>query len=249
MFDDLSRRQEQFVSQAQWTGSIRRYLTECCRITPDQCCLEVGCGTGVILLDWEQHYHPAFGIDLHYQSLRMAASHVKSPLTAADAIHLPYSDNTFDCIFSHYFFLWAKHPLDVLNEIMRCMKPGGWLLVFAEPDYGGRIDFPPSLEVAKDIQISGLRNQGADPFMGRKMQSLLQKSGFRSISGGILASEWQTPETAPDQDNIDRKNLIHDLSFSDMDIDASQLAAWDQKARQQGTRIAYVPTFYFRAQK
>jgi SAM-dependent methyltransferase len=249
MFEIIPERHKQFMAQAEWTCAIRVYLADRINLSPTSLCLEIGCGTGVILKEWEQSHQAAWGIDFDLPSLRFATGQIKSRLSAADAAHLPFPENAFDCIFSHFFFLWVRQPGEVLREIWRCLKPGGHLLIFAEPDYGGRMDYPQELEIIKEIQLAGLRNQGADPMIGRKMKSHLSASGFHAIRGGILGSEWQDEPVIGSPSNTDMENILYDLSSSGLRYDARQLAALDQQARLEGSRITFVPTFYYSAQK
>jgi ubiquinone/menaquinone biosynthesis C-methylase UbiE len=247
MFEGLDERHSQFKEQAQWTKSIRAYLIERSQLLPDDKCLEVGCGTGALLAEWEHFINPAVGIDIDIPSLQYASSKVRAALSGADAHTLPFPTNSFDCIFSHYFFLWVKHPQMVLEEIHRCLKSGGSILIFAEPDYGGRIDYPMSLSSIKDMQIKALTNHGADPLIGRKMKQILKDTGFCKISGGILGSEWS--EDTPNS-SIDIQNILFDITnIRDEDIDTSSILEIDKKARADGTRISFVPTFFFSAQK
>jgi SAM-dependent methyltransferase len=249
MFDDLQKRHAQFLGQAQWTNSIRSHLINRCGITSEQRCLEVGCGTGVILQEWEQRLGPAYGVDHHLPSLQFAAPLLQSRLAAADALNLPFADNSFECIFSHYFFLWVKSPLQVLMELKRCLKPGGWLLIFAEPDYGGRIDFPGELEIIKSIQLAALTKMGADPSIGRKLKGMLTNSGFHAQYGGILGSEWQETALENLNQSTDIENILYDAPHSGMNINLEQLAEMNQYAVLDGSRMTYVPTFFFCAQK
>ena len=55
-----------------------------------------------------------------------------TPVLTADARQLPFADDTFDVVVSH----WVVHNMDkpsdrlrVLDEMARVLKPGGWLLI------------------------------------------------------------------------------------------------------------------------
>ncbi|MBI9051820.1 MAG: methyltransferase domain-containing protein [Anaerolineaceae bacterium] len=249
MFEDIPRRHAQFQAQALWTKSIRAYLFNQCGLSPEQQYLEVGCGTGVILKEWEHVSSTVTGIDIDFPSLRYASTHADCPLSAANVLELPFTKSSFDCIFSHFFFLWVKNPLQALEEIKRCLKPGGWILIFAEPDYDGRIDYPEELSIIRQLQIKSLQNIGADPIIGRKMGSYLNQTGFTNISGGIIGSEWHEPQSIDEIQSVDIQNIIYDISIGVDGIDPNNLLQVDQQARHDGSRITFVPTFFYSAQK
>ena len=246
MFDSLDQRHRQFKEQAQWTKSIRAYLIERSQLLPDDICLEVGCGTGALLAEWEHFINPAFGIDIDLASLKYAGSKIRAPLTASDVHALPFPNNHFDCIFSHYVFLWINQPQTALREILRCLHPGGSLLIFAEPDYGGRVDYPMELSMIRELQIKALTNHGADPLIGRKLKDYLQSAGFVNITGGILGSEW-SDSSIPSL--IDTENILFDITNIDESVNTKSLLEIEKKSRADGTRISFVPTFFFLAQK
>jgi SAM-dependent methyltransferase len=58
---------------------------------------------------------------------------------------LPFPDSSFDLVCCHFLLLWVADPLNVLTEMLRVTRPGGGVLCLAEPDYGGRIEYPESL--------------------------------------------------------------------------------------------------------
>jgi ubiquinone/menaquinone biosynthesis C-methylase UbiE len=246
MFEGLQQRHIQFLRQAQWTKTIRAYLLDHSHLLPQQKYLEVGCGTGAILADWNEFSTNTTGIDIDFPSLHFAQTHIPNALAASDALALPFPANSFDCIFSHYFFLWVKQPIKGLQEIRRCLKPTGFLFIFAEPDYSGRIDYPCELSIIRELQIEALGKEGADPSIGIKLQEYLKKANFTNITGGILGSEWSAHNTS---DSIDMDNILFDIKKYDNHIQAQTLLEIHNEAIKDGTRISYVPTFFYRAQK
>jgi hypothetical protein len=74
-----------------------------------------------------------------------------------------------------------------LRRVKKLLADNGTLLLLAEPDYGGRIDFPPALDFLKEIFIGHIAGAGGDPFIGRRVASLLDRAGFRAT---IELASW-----------------------------------------------------------
>ncbi len=80
----------------------------------------------------------------------------------------------------------------------RVTRRGRAVLALAEPDYGGRIDYPASLADLGRLQTEGLRQAGANPLIGRELASLFRQAGLVKIETGVLGGEWRYP--IPDRD-------------------------------------------------
>ena len=94
-----------------------------------RCILDAGCGEGYYL-SFLDDVPERWGIDISKEAVRMAAARDKQTrwLTAT-AAHLPFSDQSFDCVLS-MFALTAE------EEFARVLKPGGiFLQVLAGPDH------------------------------------------------------------------------------------------------------------------
>jgi len=241
----IQDRQNRFLIQAQWTRALRLYFFELLNIQQMGKILDMGCGTGALLPDL-QSLSPAdiFGSDILEEHLLIARQACPDcHLNSADVHHLPFPDNIYDMVLSHYFLMWVENPTKALEEMIRITKPGGHIVAFAEPDYGGRIDFPPEFNEMKDYQISGLLKAGADPRMGRKLQSLFLESGLADIQTGVYEGKW---EQKPSQEEIESEwqVLKEDLAGLLSPVELSTLKLDELAARENGSRLIYVPTFY-----
>ncbi|MBW2662114.1 MAG: methyltransferase domain-containing protein [Deltaproteobacteria bacterium] len=94
--------------------------------------LDFGCGGGAAILP--EHGYVA-GVDLSVSSLLEARS-LYSWVYQIDGEHLPFSDASFDCVYtSHVFGHIPLHQKSrVISEIYRVLKPGGYLLSSIECD-------------------------------------------------------------------------------------------------------------------
>ncbi|MEA4909439.1 MAG: methyltransferase domain-containing protein, partial [Anaerolineaceae bacterium] len=162
-------------------------------------------------------------------------------LACGDGYRLPFRSRAFDAVYGHYLLLWIAEPLRMLAEMRRVTRPGGALLCMAEPDYGGRIDYPTELASLGRWQADALAGQGADPNVGRKLAGLLVQAGLNDVQYGVLGGEWNAgaPEGGQEWQMIE-----HDLAGQ---VEPHRLAALrrsEQSARARGEKVLFVPTFY-----
>jgi 2-polyprenyl-6-hydroxyphenyl methylase / 3-demethylubiquinone-9 3-methyltransferase len=94
--------------------------------------LDVGCGAGFLSNYLSANGLDTTGIDLSESSLETARRQDeggKARYVYADAYKLPFDDGSFDVVTSTDFLEHVSEPKRVLDEIQRCLKPGG-LFVF-----------------------------------------------------------------------------------------------------------------------
>ena len=232
-----------YLQQARWTEQLRAYLFARAGLGAARRVLEAGCGTGALLADFPL-IQGLYGLDLNLPALRLAARHAPSAwLTGGDAARLPFASSVFDIVFCHYLLLWTSDPARVLTEMRRVTRPGGAVLALAEPDYGGRIDYPEALAGLGEMQRRALRRQGADPLMGRKLAGIFQAAGLKQVETGILGAQWQAGSADAGQD-LEWQVLAQDLPDQAAGEEFQRLRALDGQARALGERVLYVPTFY-----
>lgn len=234
-----------FQQQSQWTASVRRYLLSRLALQPGERILEVGCGTGVIAASINGYAQSkGYGIDLNLAYLRIARGYAPAiPVASADALALPYPSAAFGAAVCHYFLLWVPHPEAALAEMKRVTRPGGAVIAFAEPDYGGRIDYPDPLAGLGRLQSAALRDQGADPEMGRKLSGLFHAAGLHTIETGVLSGQWQNPPS-PEALALEWQVLEADLGDAIAKDEMEALRKQNIAAWQSGERVLFVPTFY-----
>lgn len=71
------------------------------------------------------NYYP---LDISGSSIRRYANKYNKPGIIADATKLPFKDNSVDFIFTQTFLEHPIHPENVVEEIARVLKPGGYIL-------------------------------------------------------------------------------------------------------------------------
>jgi SAM-dependent methyltransferase len=160
--------------------------------------------------------------------------------------HLPFPNSSFDLVCCHYLLLWVDDPLVILSEMLRVTRPGGGVLCLAEPDYGGRVDHPGSLEVLGALQEQALRSRGAEPRLGRRLRQLLHQAGLMQIQTGVLGGEWAGVGAggSPADRDLEWHTLTGDVKEMLSRGDLARLEAEFLRATQDGSRLLFVPTFY-----
>lgn len=243
--------QQRFQQQANWTASLQSYLSRILDFSKMERILETGCGTGAVCRSLSQFLNLStgtqpqlFGMDLRLDFLQLAAC----PTACADGFQLPFEDQTFDAVFCHYFLLWIKNPAQILQEMRRITRAQGYVIAFAEPDYGGRIDYPEALIQIGQMQTQALAGQGADPFIGRKLPALFHQAGLENIHSGVLGGEWASDQLSNNWES-EWKTLEHDLQNTLSKDEIQHFRQIEAAARLKGERILYIPTFYCWGQK
>ncbi|HYF92064.1 MAG TPA: class I SAM-dependent methyltransferase [Symbiobacteriaceae bacterium] len=115
---------------------IRRLLPRV-RVGPLASILDVGCGTGVNLLEAARWFAPAgklCGIDISPGMVAVAQSKagllgVPAQFRVGDAEKLPYPDAEFDLVICNSVLHWFKDRGAALREMRRVVKPGGQVLI------------------------------------------------------------------------------------------------------------------------
>ncbi|MDF1499463.1 MAG: methyltransferase domain-containing protein [Anaerolineales bacterium] len=241
----LARLDERYRIQAEWTAPLRSTILDRIGLTAPADVLEVGSGTGAITRSISERIAGnVFGLDID----RAAVAYSRGvggavQCTVADGHDLPFADDSFDVVFSHFLMLWVADPARILSEMVRVAKTGAWVIAFAEPDYGSRIDFPLTVEEIGVLQAGALQRAGADIRIGRRLRALFSEAGLTSITAGVLGGEWQSGL----DERLTRsewETLKSDLARTISPEKIKRLKEADRTAWRDETRVLFVPTFY-----
>ncbi len=225
-----------FRRQAEWTQQSRNLLYRRAGLFRARLVLDLGCGTGVLTGEMASRCRgQVLGVDLDRSRLGYAAANATGPCyLAADANSLPFGDGAFDLVHLHFVLLWLADPAQAVLEMKRVCRPGGWIVVAGEPDYGGWIDFPPEIALGRR-QAAELRRQGADPEIGRKLRSLFAGAGL-DLELGVLPSVW----------TLQRYEGELEAEWAKAGTLSAAIAAeqqLDRAAVASGTRLVFSPIF------
>jgi SAM-dependent methyltransferase len=231
-----------YAQQANWTRTLRSYIFEKTGRKNTGRILEVGCGTGAILSELPEGAE-IHGLDSDQAALNECGRYAPSALRVqGNALALPYPDRSFDIVYSHFLLLWVRDPSRALQEMKRVSRPGGHIIAFAEPDYLERVDAPEELVPLGRWQTDSLRRQGADPGLGAWLGELFFDAGITIRETGSIQNNEMEPSLADWQ--IEWDVLESDLRGRVPDQELQSMKALDKQARQQGTRLLHVPTYF-----
>ena len=234
-----------FKQQAHWTGEIRRQLFSHLPARGTVRVLEVGCGTGAVTEELgSESTASIYGLDINFSYLRLAAQQDPSTrFSGGNGYALPFPPATFDLCYCHFLLLWLKDPAACLMEMRRTTKNGGIVAAFAEPDYGGRIDYPDTLVELGQLQAKSLEKQGANPSLGRKLGRLFMDAGIKDVQIGLFGGNWGHLPSEEAQES-EWAILQSDLEGMLPTARLQEFHNIDSVAWQKGERILFVPTFY-----
>ncbi|MEM9513878.1 MAG: class I SAM-dependent methyltransferase [Actinomycetota bacterium] len=143
--------------------------------------LDLGCGTGQLterLVD-ELPQSKVIGLDLSAGMLRRADARLgasgATSLLRADAMHLPFSDDTFDAVVCTESFHWYPDQQQVLAGLADVVRPGGRVVIVsvaAVTDAGDRM-----LRMATSAGGNTIR-----ALAPRRLRNVLARSGFEVIA-------------------------------------------------------------------
>ena len=148
----------------------------------------------------------------------------------ADGARLPFRDASFDLVYTSWFFEHVPDPLAVLRESYRVLAPSGSLWA-AEVENSSLLIHPRSEAFTRAwaaLNDQQLAFKG-DPFIGRRLYSLLVEAGFESVD--VFPHTFHTHMSRP----TEFRGCIHEFveifkSARAAIVESKRLdaATWDQ---------------------
>lgn len=247
MPESPDRLHQRFLQQAGWTRAIRERAFSQFGLPALGKILEVGSGTGAIASELRRG-SSGIVVGLDRDPIANAFAHATSQRVAyvtGYGERLPFPSSAFGLTCCHFLLLWVADPLAVLLEMKRVTTPGGEVLCLAEPDYGGRIDYPEGLSELGALQEQALRAQGANTRVGRRLRELLHQAGLTNVEAGVLGGEWADEQSSThDQRDLEWRTLADDLSGRVSSARLRQMEIEFARAQENGSRVLFVPTFF-----
>ena len=193
--------QRRLVEQAEhWRHRLIRDGT---RLEPGTRLLEVGTGVGAVLAVLGQEFPGVRldGVDIEPRQLAFAREHlarsgVAATLVEADALALPFEDESFEHVWMMWFLEHVADPVAVLREARRTLVNGGAITAI-EVDYSTVRAEPstPALEALFDAMVRGMDAAGWSD-AGTRLPGWLRDAGFREVEEGERTFWWQGEDLA-----------------------------------------------------
>jgi len=99
-----------------------------------------------------------------------------------DATALPFPDASFDLVFCRYLLLHMTDPMRVVREMMRVVRPGGFIVAYEGDVTSTTTSHPPcaALETIHRMLLALFQN----PAAGRRLVHYLREAGATEIRAG-----------------------------------------------------------------
>jgi SAM-dependent methyltransferase len=193
--------QQRLVDQAEhWR---HRLICDGTELAPGTRLLEVGCGVGAVLAVLGQEY-PGLrlaGVDIEPKQLEFARGHlaqagVEAVLADADALALPFEDESFDHVWMMWLLEHVADPPAALREARRVLVPGGAITAI-EVDYSTCHAEPttPAIEALFRTMVQGMAASGWSD-AGTRLPGWLHEGGFVDVDEGERSFWWQGEDLA-----------------------------------------------------
>ena len=120
----LNPSEESYYISAKWKKDGYRSL------------LDFGCGLGRHSVYFSQQGFSVSSFDLSPEAVEhlrdwAKREYIDIDVQISDMLHLPYTDNSFDCLFAYHVISHTDTPgfLKIMNEIKRVIKPEGEIFI------------------------------------------------------------------------------------------------------------------------
>jgi len=210
-------------------------------LAPGQSAMDLGCGPSGILGLLSAAVFPGghvVGLDADPVHTAMARQHaselglLNTDVVTADARHTGLPPDGFDLVHARTVLVTIPEPQEVLAEMVRLARPGGWV-ASQEPDIENAFCYPPlpAWDRLREIFRASFVRSGADLLIGRRLPELYRQAGLEQIEVVVHAPVHPAGHS--------RRTLLPDLvrSLRPMIIelglsDERELAELDQAVRE-----------------
>jgi ubiquinone/menaquinone biosynthesis C-methylase UbiE len=153
--------------------------------------IDLGCGPrGILdlLSDRVGLSGRVIGVDADPTHIAMAAEMVATrklgnvEILQADARNTGLPSSSFDVVHARTLLITVPEPAEVVEEMVRLAKPGGWVLSF-EPDCESSVCYPthPAYQRLVDMFAPVFSRNDADWRIGRRVAELFRSAGIVDV--------------------------------------------------------------------
>jgi SAM-dependent methyltransferase len=175
--------------------------------------IDLGCGPRGILELLSDRVGPSgrvIGLDADHNHVAKALEMVATrgltnvEVVLADARDTALPTSSFDVVHTRALLITVPKPEQVVQEMARLIKPGGWVLSF-EPDCDSTVCFPshPAYERLVGMIAPVFSRNGADWRIGRRVAELFRSAGLVDLEIECRADAYPHAHT--------RRTILVDL--------------------------------------
>jgi SAM-dependent methyltransferase len=153
-------------------------------------------------------------------------------IITADARRSGLPSGSFDLVHARTLLINVPDPGEVVAEMVRLAKPGGWVASM-EPDTEFVLCHPPNAayeHICKIFPLVFARN-GADPHMGRRVPGLLREAGLEEVGVDVRAQVYPPGHTR----RTVKLDLVRSMRPQVLELGLAtetELEEWDASARE-----------------
>jgi ubiquinone/menaquinone biosynthesis C-methylase UbiE len=153
--------------------------------------LDVGCGTGAIAREVALKVAPGEVIGVDREAVQLATAKQLAAAEGVQNVHflqgdaaaLDLPDDSFDAAYCRFVLEHVAEPAQVLREMARVVKPGGWVCAH-EWEAGCLVNYPdaPAIQQVWRAIYALQERRGGDPWVARKLYGVFRKVGLTGVS-------------------------------------------------------------------
>jgi len=224
---------------------------------PGWTALDMGCGPAGILDLLSARAGPAgevTGIDVDADNVAEARAFVRQrglrnvQVVSGDARHTELPGSTFDLVHTRLLLVNVSQPADVIGEMARLARPGGWVAAL-EADILSLCYPPhPAVEQLAEVLTAAIRSDGADPHLGRRLPEMFRDAGLTDVRAEARTDVYEPghPQRTVLLDLVRamRLKIVTRGLATEGDLDALESAA---RSHLGNASTLHVPVIYFLA--
>ncbi|KSU85014.1 class I SAM-dependent methyltransferase [Fictibacillus sp. S7] len=183
------------MARTEWLSGVHDTLKEKTGSWESKNVLDVGCGTGRLLLRGADEAAKLTGIDLSSEMVKASIQNFffhnrseKSEFVVGDACDLPFDDASFDLTLSTCVMFLLPEPELGIKEMIRVLKSGGTIGMLNPSE---KMNQKEAFQYCKDHQICGFEQTAMlkwanvstrrHRYSSRELTALLEKNGLSDV--------------------------------------------------------------------
>jgi len=206
-------------------------------------CIDLGCGPRGILKGLSHRAGAAgrvVGLDINPAMLASARTFAEAngihnvEFVAGNVYQTGLPRGEFDLVHARFILAPLGKDDDLIDEMLALARPGG-MIALEEPDESSYACYPrhAAWERLKEITIAGFARGGGDYNAGRRIYSLLRRSGLVDVQaraavlalpGGHPYRLWPVESAVAMRPRLLEWNLVTEAEFDDMIQSCEQIA-------------------------